>query len=398
MRVLFSVMPGPGHMFPTIPLAWALRAAGHDVLFATAADGVRAAVAAGLPAVETAPGLNPAAVFGQGQGTGAELARRLRETGAEIARADGRDLDFVLQMFAKVSDAMADETLRVARSWQPDVVVYTRLQGAGLLAASALGVPAVEHGFDLIRQDGFAARYRPFLAATAARLGVPERLPEIEVVHVAPPEFLAGEGRGSFVRYVPYNAGGVLPDWLLQPADRPRVAVTLGTAVPSMAGVGSLAPLLKAAAEIDAEFILALGEKVDTDALGPLPANARRVGWVPLYQLLARCAAIVQHGGSTSTLTSLAVGVPQLVLPHAAQQFVNAQLVATRGLGLRSEPGDVSPEMLAQLLGEDRLRATAQAAAAQMRVLPPPAVQVPWIEELAGRARATSRPAQPGHL
>jgi UDP:flavonoid glycosyltransferase YjiC (YdhE family) len=47
MRVLFSVVPGPGHMFPTIPLAWALRAAGHDVLYATAADGVSAAVAAG---------------------------------------------------------------------------------------------------------------------------------------------------------------------------------------------------------------------------------------------------------------------------------------------------------------------------------------------------------------
>jgi hypothetical protein len=40
MRVLFSVVPGPGHMFPTIALAWALRAAGHDVLYATAAGGV----------------------------------------------------------------------------------------------------------------------------------------------------------------------------------------------------------------------------------------------------------------------------------------------------------------------------------------------------------------------
>ena len=56
-------------------LAWALRAAGHDVLVATAANGVDAAVSAGLPAVDTAPGLDERAIFGQGQGTGADLAR-----------------------------------------------------------------------------------------------------------------------------------------------------------------------------------------------------------------------------------------------------------------------------------------------------------------------------------
>ena len=35
--MLFAVSPGIGHLFPTIPLAWALRGAGHEVLVATAA-------------------------------------------------------------------------------------------------------------------------------------------------------------------------------------------------------------------------------------------------------------------------------------------------------------------------------------------------------------------------
>ncbi|WP_173154149.1 nucleotide disphospho-sugar-binding domain-containing protein [Phytohabitans suffuscus] len=34
------------------------------------------------------------------------------------------------------------------------------------------------------------------------------------------------------MRYVPYNAGGDLPDWLWQPPRRPRVLVTMGTVVP----------------------------------------------------------------------------------------------------------------------------------------------------------------------
>jgi len=35
MRFLFSTLPGLGHFFPIVPLAWAARAAGHDVLIAT---------------------------------------------------------------------------------------------------------------------------------------------------------------------------------------------------------------------------------------------------------------------------------------------------------------------------------------------------------------------------
>ncbi len=37
MRVLFVSLPGVAHVFPAVPLAWALRVAGHDVIMATAA-------------------------------------------------------------------------------------------------------------------------------------------------------------------------------------------------------------------------------------------------------------------------------------------------------------------------------------------------------------------------
>jgi L-noviosyl transferase len=34
MRFLFSTLPGLGHFFPIVPLAWGVRAAGHDVVVA----------------------------------------------------------------------------------------------------------------------------------------------------------------------------------------------------------------------------------------------------------------------------------------------------------------------------------------------------------------------------
>lgn len=40
MRVLVTSCPNYGHLFPMVPLAWALRNAGHDVLAAVPASGV----------------------------------------------------------------------------------------------------------------------------------------------------------------------------------------------------------------------------------------------------------------------------------------------------------------------------------------------------------------------
>ncbi|MET7338328.1 nucleotide disphospho-sugar-binding domain-containing protein [Nonomuraea sp. NPDC005650] len=384
MRVMVVVLPALGHLFPVVPLAWALRAAGHDVLVATSDGAVDAAVRAGLPVVDAAPGVDIAAtVFGQGQGTQEERARTLRERGKKIAEAGATTPDLVFERFARVSTLMADETLRVARDWGPELVVYSRLQGAGLLVAAALGVPAVEHGFNFVAEPGFARRYLPHLAELFSRNGVPPREPRVQPVHVAPPELMIGGGEGWSARYVPYNAGGELPGRLWEPAGRPRVLVTLGTVVPKMAGLGGLAPLLAAAAETDAEFLLALGGQPEPGALGPLPANVREVPWVPLHLVLTRCAAVVHHGGSGTTLTALAAGVPQLVLPHGADQYLNAGVVDSAGLGLRREPAEADQKVLAELLEDGPVRAAARAAARRVRELPAPAALVPRLEALA---------------
>ena len=51
MRVLVSSTPGYGHVLPMVPLARALLAAGHEVLWATAADACSRVAAAGIEAV-----------------------------------------------------------------------------------------------------------------------------------------------------------------------------------------------------------------------------------------------------------------------------------------------------------------------------------------------------------
>ena len=48
MRVLFSTLPASGHWHPLVPFAAALRAAGHEVAFATASERCAAIAALGF--------------------------------------------------------------------------------------------------------------------------------------------------------------------------------------------------------------------------------------------------------------------------------------------------------------------------------------------------------------
>ncbi|MEA2207331.1 MAG: hypothetical protein QOE77_4107, partial [Blastocatellia bacterium] len=51
MRVLVSSWGWRSHFYPLVPLAWALRSAGHEVLVASQPSMTDTIVGAGLPAV-----------------------------------------------------------------------------------------------------------------------------------------------------------------------------------------------------------------------------------------------------------------------------------------------------------------------------------------------------------
>jgi UDP:flavonoid glycosyltransferase YjiC (YdhE family) len=373
MRVLFVSSPGAGHVFPMVPLAWALRAAGHEVLVATTDTGLIAAQA-GLPVVDLTPDLDFDAARKQLLRTEPGLAEKVM-----TGRLD--DVRTVATAFAHAAALLSDALVARALAWRPDVVVQSQLQGSGFVAAAKLGVPLVEHGFGFARTEGMPALFRDNMAAVFDRHGV--ELPTRQaVIDVAPPSMLDGPPQGWSMRYVPYNGGATLPAWLDTPPERPRVAVTVGTVVPARNGLTSLRRLVDAAGEVDAEFVFALGQ-ADPAALGPLPANVRPVGWVPLSSLLPVCRAIVHHGGAGTTLTALASGVPQLVLPNGADRHINAAAAGRRNTAVVSSPEDVTDRELRSVLTDDSIRVAADEVRGEIDALPTPADMVASLVELA---------------
>jgi UDP:flavonoid glycosyltransferase YjiC (YdhE family) len=71
------------------------------------------------------------------------------------------------------------------------------------------------------------------------------------------------------------------------------------------------------------------------------------------------------------------------VLPHGADQYMNADAVARRGLGLRSEPDQVDAELIDRLLTDPGLGRVASEVADEIATLPRPADLVPKIAGLA---------------
>jgi hypothetical protein len=397
MRILFPAAPGYGLLLPVIPLAWAARAAGHEVLLATTAYVTKAAAESGLPTVDVFPARDVGAdllLGSKGQ------APKTEEAGDGLPPGYW-ELAGAMRPFDLFTLAMTEGTVEAGRRFGADLVVYPSDHAAGMLAAAALGVPALEVGNRVswsMRDEGVRASgaqnhrtgvipdHSPLIAMLRERLGIGDREPDL-VARIDPrPPSLGGltedaedrEGGAPWwpMRYVPYNGGGLLPEWALHRPDRPRICLTLGTVIPLMSDGSKLRLLMQALGELDAEVILA-DHSTDVAALGELPGNVRLPGYLPLSGFLGTCSLIVHHGGSGTTAAALHHGVPQLILPEGADNPLVAQRVVDRKAGLALPFADIElesvRELVRRLLDEPVFTEAARAVGAEMADQPSPA-------------------------
>ncbi|RDG30937.1 nucleotide disphospho-sugar-binding domain-containing protein [Streptomyces corynorhini] len=379
MRVLIAGPPFFGLHYPLVPLAQALRSAGHDVLVATCGAALGHLSRAGLLTVDCAPGIDPDALYAQLEKD--RRGRRPPAPGEAGAAPKGKGFSFF-------GDEMADRMTEIATDWRPDLVVHPPIGVVGQLVAARLGIPSVLHAVGFGHTSAHVGMVNNAMADAYERHGLTGPDPLAAWLDVGPPSMsTTDEPRRWFMRYVPYNGGAELPSWLFGPRSRPRVAVTLGTVQPVVDGISPLRGVVEAARQTDAEFVLALGG-ADLSELGELPGNIRPVDWIPLGALLSASDAVVHHGGSGTTLTALDAGLPQIVLGKGADRPANAAAVAGRGCGLvPEEPGDLTAELIDRLLTDDALRHNAREVAYEMAAMPSPAETVGRLVELA-RARA----------
>lgn len=388
VRVLFSTTAGAGHFGPMVPFAKACRDAGHEVKVAAPASFAAAVAATGLdhaPFADVPPEvLGP--IFGR-------LPQLSRQEAEQIVIAD---------IFGRLdAQAALPGVTEVVAGWRPDVVVRELCEFGSLVAARKAGVPQVEVAIGLSsgRDSVLPVVARP-LAELDAIAGLPEgtayqALASGPVLSCVPAEVDGGdETVGARIRRFreasfTTEQGSPPPPWGDQ--DHPLVYVTFGSVAAGLAPfAGVYRSVLDALAGEPIRVLMTTGGGVEPGSLGPVPANARVEQWWPQASVMPDASVVVGHGGFGTTMTALAGGVPQVVIPlFAFDQFLNAQRVAAIGAGVCLDGGPEAVSTLApaiaDVLGQPAFEQKARAVAAAMAELPDVASSVPILEELAGR-------------
>lgn len=365
-RILLVAPPAYGHFFPLVPLAWAFRSAGHDIRVASCGMSLNAATRAGLAVVNVARGV--------------DLATLLRRHKSDLSRTFPPTADMVASdstsVFNELCDVMADGVIDAAREWRADLIVFTPEAASALIAAALLDIPAVFVSIGLGHSPAMMAERYATMAATCERLNVEKFATPAAWIDLSPPSLRGRPSDGWPMRYIQYNGGEQVPIEGVSSVSQ-RVAVTLGTMVPLVFGLGALRAVVDAARQIDATFVIAYGSDNPRE-LGPLPPNVQAHSWIALDSLVATCRAAIHHGGFGTTLAFLAAGLPQMLLPQGADQFFNADALKRRGAALVA--GETNIVAAAhQLLHDQALRRAAEEVSTEIAAMPPPAELVPRL-------------------
>lgn len=364
LRVLVTANAASSHYYCMVPFAWALRAAGHEVRVAVPPRLVAAVRESGLVAWPMGEDLDLGPIPRSGvtavAGTTGDAARtRMAQTGGRFVRHAG---------------AMAGDLLASASQWRPDLVVHEPTAVVGPLVANALGVPSVCHrwGVDVGRAVIEAAEAdlrRLYFRHDVAYRGVDSDF----VVDPCPPSLQdPSVPPGEHVRFVGYGGGGRVPPRIPRIAGRPRVVLTMGTIAGSLGGMDVVRGLMDVLLGMGMQIVIAVLAEQRAE-LGYVPEGAVALASYPLEDLIAEADLVAHHGGAGTTMTCVAHGVPQLVVPYVGDSFVTAARVEAAGAGLRVPIRDCSPE---------RVEAAVQALLAE-----------PGYREAAGRLRREMRSA-----
>ena len=383
MRVLCSTPPMEGAFGPFVPLGRALLDAGHEVVVATGPDLQGRASEHGFAAAVAGP-------------TAMEGAVAAMSDPAVTGAGDGERWRFPAAMFGGViAPRKLPELRALAQRFDPDLIVHPPVELAGPLLAAERGVPSVTYGFaqplEEIVVAAMAERVAPLWTAAGLDPDAHAGLYRCRYLDPAPPSLRADRGPAEPVAApirpaIPGDPAAPLPDWAAAMGERPVVYVSLGT-VPLFNQPPEFRALLEGLADEDLEVVVTVGELNDPAALGEQPANVHVERWLPLAPLLPRCAAVVCHAGSGTTLAALTAGLPLVLVPKGADQHTNAAACQRAGAARTLAPDQLTPEAVraavrAILAPGATEAAAARRLAAEIAAMPAPAAVAAGLEHL----------------
>lgn len=402
-RFLFSTVEGSGHFHPLVPLARALRDAGHEVAFVARPSLGRRVEALGFA-------FFPIQADPRDDREYQELKAALR------AMPVGLDTEIYAfpRLFSGVSPRLrTPEIVATGREWQADMLVREAGEYGAVIAAEVLGIPLVTVAFAAAMKGMpiFEAETAAQLEPTRATWGL-EPDPGLDAIYRNPvlcfsPPSLSTQDIGEpwppsemppnthFIRPDFFDASGHerLPGWVGELPDRPTVYVTLGTEVSSEPDIypSVMMTLIEGLRDASVNLIATIGRGNDPAVFGPQPSNVHIEQYIPQSLLLPLCDMMVMHGGSNTLLQAIDAGLPTVIVPLIADQFFNARVARRVGIAQVVEREELTPVSIRatveEVLGNPAYRENALKMQAEMQQLPGIEHAVKLLEGLVSERR-----------
>ena len=346
MKVLLTTPGTPGFLFPTIGIARALVAKGHEVAVATsqtAGDLLRSAGLERIPRTEkdghsfeifnwfhpTAIGLQLKHIHYATKHFGPDLLLGHPLTMGTYLAAELLDLPLAVigspNFLWPVAGDRDPESIR-RRKWRwRDFLKYYNL------ARQALGIDRVDvsQGNPFLG-DLYLMRSLAEVEPEAAHF--PEKVKLVGDCLWEPPETSRAVGR------------------LLREAEetgRELWFVQVGRSFQRTSYFHSLVAI----AERRHWLLVLCRDRMDLDLDG-LPENMRVFDYLPLGQLAPRLSGMIAVGGPTAVLSGWRHGVPMLIIPGGSEQWDSADHVVDAGVGTSLVPEEVTPDLLLRTVEE----------------------------------------------
>jgi UDP:flavonoid glycosyltransferase YjiC (YdhE family) len=390
MRVLFACLPGTGHLAPLIPLATALRNAGHTVAFGAGSGFSPEVEGFGFESLTLG-------VEGEEWGEQAQLAWSSMPEQGHVDRIAA----YGERVFGDVlARRVIEELPAVLRRWPADVIVHEDTVVGAAVAAEKAGIPharfmvlASGPGHPVYsRMEGTMAGLREYagLRPDTADATLHRHL----LLYPFPPSLLAPDGVMPATFYairpsIPALTGAEqIPDWVsdLRRKRQPVVYGTLGTIFNKNDDV--FAALLAAlSATDDVQAVVTIGRDREVSEFGAVPEHVRVVQYIPLAALMPHLDLVVSHGGSGTLTAALAYGLPQVVLPMNADQPENAQRITALGAGIVVDSNEPSADRISAAvraaLSDPAYRAGARRVQSEIAQLPDVEKAIPLLQRIA---------------
>ena len=393
-----------GHLLPLAPFGRALLRAGHEVLVAAQEQHRGNVERAGLPFAPTA---DPP------KHEWMPLMSQFGTLGIDEANAV-----MLAQFFGGIDVRAALPGQRaIVEAWNPDLIIRETTEFTGALVAELYGLPLARVGLGVQASEELAIGVAAASVDEArAQLGLApdptgDRLRETPYFTMVPeplehPRVTARVEALRFAEPTAETQAPPLPDWW-PGNDDPLVYLTFGS-VAAAAHLPYFPALYRAAidqlAPLPVRILMTIGDDRDHAELGPLPPNVHVERWVAHDAVTPHAAVVVGHGGYGTTLGTLRLGVPLVVVPlFSGDQWANAAAAAAAGAAValdaerdtRPVLGLPAASTLAELrpavervLEDPSFRWSAERIAAAMRALAPVDAAVDALGALAVRTPA----------